>query len=168
MDQSKRRELFWLFLIAGCVALFAVRHERHSDGYDRSGMSELIRESQADPVVQRPLARLDPNDDIVTGSIIRKAALPVSRPRSHAAAAFYVPLGSYGSIDQATRRYLAVARKDPALEKTNKLRIETVSVKGASTFHRVRMGNFSNGDDAKNACASAGIAPSLCLVVAAR
>ncbi len=168
MDRSKRRELFWLFLMAGCVALFVVRHERHSETYDRSGMSELIRETQSEPVVQRPLARINPNDDIITGSIVHNAALPVSRPRSHSAAAFYVPLGSYDSIDQATRRYLDVARKDPALEKTDKLQIETVAVKGNGKFHRVRMGNFSSGNEAKNACVGAGIAASRCLVVAAR
>jgi hypothetical protein len=168
MDRSKRRELFWLFLIAGCVALFVVRNERHSEAYDRSGMSELIRETQGEPVVRRPLARIEPNDDLVTGSIVHNAALPVSRPRSHGAAMYYVPLGSYGSIDQATRRYLDVARHDPALEKADKLRIETVSVKGSGKFHKVRMGNFSSGNEAKNACVSAGIASSLCLVVAAR
>lgn len=168
MDRSKRRELFWLFLIAGCVALFVVRHERHSEAYDRSGMSELIREAQSESVAWRPLARIDPNDDFVTGSIVHNAALPVSRPRSHGAATFYVPLGSYDSIEQATRRYLDVARQYPTLEKTNKLQIETVAVKGNGKFHRVRMGNFSSGNEAKNACASAGIASSLCLVVAAR
>jgi hypothetical protein len=169
MDRSRRRELFWLCLIAGCVALFVARHERRAEAYDRSGMNELVRETQSEPAtVPR---RVRTNDALVTGSI----ALPIARPASRNearqalnASGFYVPLGSYASIDQATRRYLDVARGDPLLERGNKLRIETVKVKGDGIFHRVRMGNFESAQSAKNACSRAGIAASLCLVVAAR
>lgn len=162
MDRSRRKELFWLCLIAGCIALFVARQEGHADDYDRSGMNALVRETQGEPVARRS------NDRLETGSV---AAIPVSRPTAQAAlnaGRYYVPLGSYASIDQATRRYLDVARGDPMLERDNLLRIETVSVKGDSTFHRVRMGNFGTAQAAKNACAKAGIDRSLCLVVAAR
>jgi hypothetical protein len=162
MDKSRRKELFWLLLVAGCIALFAARHERRAEAYDRSGLTELVRETQAEP-----MARLKHSRGDVTGSIIRPVARPQARAALHASG-FYVPLGSYGSIDSATKRYLDIAKDDPVLERDNKLRIETVNVKGNGTFHRVRMGNFDSARTAKNACAQAGIAASLCLVVAAR
>jgi cell division protein FtsN len=174
MDRSRRSELFWLFLVAGCIALFVARQEGHAEDYDRSGMNNLVRETQAEPTssrsakpAPRPLARVS-NDEIITASL---APTPARRPVAETAIGadrFYVPLGSYASIDQATRRYLDVARGDPLLERDNLLRIETVSVQGDSTFHRVRMGNFGSAQAAKNACAKAGIDTSLCLVVAAR
>ncbi|MDO8288209.1 MAG: SPOR domain-containing protein [Parvibaculum sp.] len=163
MQRSKRRELFWLLLIAGCVALFVARRDGHADSYDQLGLTELVRETQSEPVAKRQ-AR---NDAIVTGSVKTTSAVPVRRP-SKSDTGFYVPLGSYGSIDQATRRYLDVALVDPSLERTNKLRIETVSVEGDATFHKVRMGNFVSEKAAKNACSKAGISSALCLVVAAR
>lgn len=160
MDRSRRRELFWLILIAGCVALFVARHERrdHSaEAYDRGGMADLVRQAQKAPVS-------DSNDDIVTGSIARPAPRPAAVRRS----GYYVPLGSYGSIDQATRRYLDLASREPDLERDNKLKIETVSLKGDGTFHRVRMGNFATIRSAKAACVKAGLPAPRCPVVAAR
>ena len=165
MDRKRRNELFWLLLIAGCVGLFAVRHERRAEAYDRSGMNELVRETQAEPT-----ARARSNDAPETRSIASKVALPMTRPSQQVAAegAYYVPLGSYKSFDLANRRYIGVARHDPALENTNKLRIETVNIAGEGEFHRVRMGNFRSRTEAQNACDRAGIASSLCLVVASR
>jgi hypothetical protein len=159
MDRSRRRELFWLILIAGCVALFVARHERRehrADTYDRGGMTDLIRQAQRAPVSNS-------NDNLATGSIAR----PTPRPVAHRSG-YYVPLGSYGSIDQATRRYLDVAKREPDLERSNKLKIETVSLKGDATFHRVRMGNFATVGSAKAACARAGVPAPRCPVVAAR
>tara|TARA_R110000868_G_scaffold192386_1_gene436789 strand:- start:22 stop:534 length:513 start_codon:yes stop_codon:yes gene_type:complete len=170
MGRSKRRELFWLFLMAGCIALFVARHEGHAENYDQSGLNQLVRETLNEPVstrskpAPRPMARINPNDEIVTGSVAKMASVQSGT----AASRYYVPLGSYGSIDQATRRYLDVAKGDPLLERDNLLRIETVAVQGDGAFHRVRMGNFRTPEAAKNACAKAGIDPSLCLVVAAR
>lgn len=173
MGRSRRRELFWLFLMAGCIALFVARREGHAESYDQSGLNQLVLETQAEPVsartkpAPRPMARINPNDEIITASIAKPASAPVSRA-ADGASRYYVPLGSYGSIDQATRRYLDVAKGDPLLERDNLLRIETVAVQGDGAFHRVRMGNFRTPEAAKNACAKARIDASLCLVVAAR
>ncbi|HEX7776081.1 MAG TPA: SPOR domain-containing protein [Parvibaculum sp.] len=159
MDRTRRQELFWLVLIAGCIALFVAHRERMhraADPYDRSGLTELMRNSANAPVA-------DPNDDVVTGSIVK----PASRPAA-SAARYYVPLGSYGSIDQATRRYLDLARRDPRLERDNKLRIETVSLKGDGTFHRVRMGTFATAQQARLACSHAGLSMPECPIVAMR
>ena len=170
MDRARRKELFWLFLMAGCIALFVARREGHAESYDQSGLNQLVREAQAEPVstrtkpAPRPMARLNSDDDIITGSIAKSPASHVADGASR----YYVPLGSYGSIDQATRRYLDVAKGDPLLERDNLLRIETVAVQGDGAFHRVRMGNFRTPEAAKNACAKARIDASLCLVVAAR
>jgi hypothetical protein len=158
MDRTRRQELFWLVLIAGCIALFVAHRERthRSDPYDRSGLAVLMRESANAPVA-------DPNDDVVTGSIARPKARPAAT-----GGRYYVPLGSYGSIDQATRRYLDLARRDPGLERDNKLRIETVSLKGDGTFHRVRMGSFATARQARQACVEARLSMPECPVVAAR
>ncbi|MGB3810825.1 MAG: SPOR domain-containing protein [Parvibaculum sp.] len=161
MDRSRRRELFWLLLIAACVALFVARNERHerrSEAYDRGGLTDLVRQSQNAPTY-------NPNDDVVTGSI---AARPVARPHTRNRAGYYVPLGSYVSIDQATRRYLDLASREPALERDNKLKIETVSLKGDGTFHRLRMGNFATIGSAKAACSKAGVPAPHCPVIEAR
>ncbi|MES1989924.1 MAG: SPOR domain-containing protein [Pseudomonadota bacterium] len=162
MQRSRRREFFWLFLIAGCVALFVARRDGHADSYDQLGMTELVRAAQREPVT-----RIVSNDRLETGTVSRVSVVPVSRPAAPSGG-YYVPLGSYGNIDQATRRYLDVALLDPSLERSNKLRIETVSVAGDATFHKVRMGNFASEKAAKSACSKAGIASVLCLVVAAR
>jgi cell division protein FtsN len=158
MDRTRRQELFWLILIAGCIALFVAHRERthRADPYDRSGLTELMRDSANEPVA-------DPNDDVVTGSIQKSTARPAA-----AKGRYYVPLGSYGSIDQATRRYLDLARRNPALERGNKLRIETVSLKGDGTFHRVRMGSFATVQQARQACAQARLSTPECPIVAIR
>ena len=164
MDRKRRNELFWLLLIAGCVGLFAVRHERRAEAYDRSGMNQLVRETQAEPT-----ARARSKDAFQTRSVPSRVALPMTRPAQVAEqGAYYVPLGSYKSFDLANRRYIGVARHDPELESANKLRIETVDIAGAGKFHRVMMGNFRSRTEAQNACDHAGIASSLCLVVASR
>jgi len=153
MDRSRNRELFWLVIIGACIALFVYQRERHHQGYDRNA---AVYQSQPAPV-------RDPNDDIVTGSISpTMARKPVLRTR------YYVPLGSYGSIDTATRRYIDLTRRDPGLERDNKLKIETVRLKGDGTFHRVRMGNFASAREARTACTRAGLTPAQCPVVALR
>lgn len=156
MDRSRSRELFWLVLIAGCIALFVYQREHNHRGYDRNGLNEPVR-------VSRTAEVRDPNDDIVTGSIT-----PTAAQRRPLIGRYYVPLGSYGSIDMATSRYLELAHRDPALERGNKLKIETVRLKGDGTFHRVRMGNFATTREARMACAKAGLATYQCPVVAAR
>jgi hypothetical protein len=152
MFRTRRQELIWLLLIGGCIALFVAHRERtgHRDvaTYDRGGLNALFRENA------RPAAT--PDDDIVTGSIVKPAT-----------ARYYVPLGSYDAIDDATRRYLGLVHKAPALEQRHKLRIETVALDG-SRFHRVRMGNFDSVRQAKAACAQAGVPAPQCPVVASR
>lgn len=159
MGRTRRQEFFWLLLIAGCIALFVAHRERvhrAADPYDRGGLASLMRESAAAPAA-------NPDDDIVTGSISKAATRP-----SAAKGRYYVPLGSYGSIDQATRRYLDLAQRDPDLERDNKLRIETISLKGEAPFHRVRMGIFATTQQARQACARAQLSTPECPVVAAR
>lgn len=159
MTKSKRNEYFWLAIVAGCVALFVIHRERpvhKAQVYDRSGMTELVRETQN-------AALIDPHADLETGSIV----LPVKRPAAHKSR-YYVPLGSYDSIDQATRRYLDLARAEPALERNNQLQIETVSHRGENTFHRLKMGNFASISSAKSACARVGLWESRCAVVEVR
>jgi len=165
MDRTRRRELFWILLIAGCVGLFAVRHEHRAEAYDRLGMNELVRETQGERVASH---RVSTGDHMETASI---STLPMARLTPASAAAhgsYYVPLGSYQSFDLANRRYIDVARHDPALENANKIRIETVDIEGQGQFHRVRLGNFSSETAAQKACERAGIMSSLCLVVASR
>ncbi len=162
MNRSRRNEYFWLIIVAGCVALFVIHRERPihnaqaSQAFDRSGMVQLVRETQS-------AALIDPNADLETGSI----AVPVKRPVTHRSH-YYVPLGSYDSIDQATRRYLDLAKADPAMERGNKLKIETVTHRGENTFHRVKMGNFASISSAKTACAQVGVWESRCAVVEVR
>ena len=168
MDRTRRRELFWVCLIAGCIGLFVVHHQRGAAAYDRVGMNQLVREAQAEPVAARPLTRARTNDTLETGSIAPRAALPLTRPGSAVRASYYVPLGSYKSFELANRRYIDVVRHDPALERGNKLRIETVNVAAMGKFYKVRMGNFQSRAKAQNACDRAGISSSLCLVVASR
>ncbi len=159
MFRTRRQELIWLVLIAGCIVLFVAHRERAQQGpavaaYDTNGLDALVRRTMTVPVRAR-------DGDIVTGSI-KRSDRPAARKNR-----YYVPLGSYDSIDEATRRYLKLARHEPALEEGRKLRIETVSL-GSDRFHRVRMGDFASIRQAEAACARAGVATGQCPVVAAR
>lgn len=145
MGRTRRSELFWLLVIGACVALFAYQREQHG----------RVRHEQVATVAQSPDA------DIVTGSIA-----PKSTRKPEPAGRYYVPLGSYGSIAQATRRYLDVAQRYPALEREHMLRINTIKLKGDGTFHRVRMGNFVTEHEARAACSRAGLSVARCPVVA--
>lgn len=159
MFRTRRQEFIWLIVIAGCIALFVAHRERAHQApgvaaYDRGGLNALVRQSMATPV-------RDPNDDIVTGSIAVSTKPSTQRSR------YYVPLGSYDSIDDATRRYLFVAGREPELEENRKLRIETVSL-GSDRFHRVRMGDFASIRQARVACTQAGVPAAQCPVVLVR
>lgn len=160
MSRTRRQELIWLILIGGCVALFVAHHERAHTGpggvaaYDTRGLNALVRESMgASP------ARAD--DDLVTGSI-----RPKPRPAG-GSDRYYVPLGSYASVDAATRRYLEFVHRTPALDRDGKLRIETVSLQG-DRFYRVRMGDFGSLREARSACSRAGLTASSCSAVGIR
>lgn len=158
MFRTRRQELIWLILIGGCVALFVAHRERAHQApavaaYDRSGFNDLVRQTMAAPVAH-------PDDDLVTGAISK----PAKRARK---ARYYVPLGSYDSIEDATRRYLDIVHREPRIEDGRKLRIETVALDGGR-FHRVRMGDFGTTGEAKAACRRAGLTPARCPVVEVR
>lgn len=159
MFRTRRQELIWLVLIAGCIVLFVAHRERAQPepsvaAYDTNGLDALVRRTMTTPVRAR-------DRDIVTGSIARPDRPAAKKNR------YYVPLGSYDSIDEATRRYLKLARHEPSLEEGRKLRIETVSL-GSDRLHRVRMGDFDSIRQAETACARAGVPTPQCPVVAAR
>jgi hypothetical protein len=155
MGRTRRQELFWLVLIGLCVALFVAQRERGGQeksisGYDRGGMSVLVRHAMNAPVVKGT----DPDADIVTGSL---AAKPVSRPSADRGGRYYVTLGTYDSVDRATRRYLDILGRQPDLRDNEKLSIETVTREGGRPLQRVRMGAFESRKAARAACARAGL-----------
>lgn len=129
----------------------------------------------------------DSDDRLVTGSIDALPAVPLARPSAlpfadrsvqvaslepaapagarSSVARYYVQLGSYRSIDAATRRYLDLSGKKADLQGDERIFIEEADV-GGERFHRVRMGGFASERDARAACARAGIPGSDCAVVA--
>lgn len=162
MDRTRRSEFFWFILIAGCVALFVAHRERSPKAHDHAQRSAV-----SSPVHQMHKKPVDPNAEIVTGSItprvrVQRAKAELVKP------VFYVPLGSYGSIDKATRRYLDLAAREPSSDWKKKIKIETVAVTGYGTFHRVRMGNFATVSSARTACVTAGLSAAECSVVESR
>ena len=134
-----------------------------------------------------PDAAGDRDDRLITGSINASPVLPMARPgldrrvqvASLAPAApvsagsegrsgmarYYVQLGSYQSIDSATRRYLDLSGEKVDLQGDERIFIEEADV-GGERFHRVRMGGFASERDARAACARAGIPGADCAVVA--
>lgn len=125
----------------------------------------------------------DRDDRLITGSINASPALPLARPAMDrriqvaslepaapagarsSVARYYVQLGSYQSIDAATRRYLDLSGQKADLQGDERIFIEEADV-GGERFHRVRMGGFASERDARAACARAGIPGSDCAVVA--
>ena len=147
-----------------------------------SPRSEPVRREPV-RVAAAPDAAGDADDRLITGSINASPAVPLARPFADrgvqvaslepaapsgprsGAARFYVQLGSYQSIDAATRRYLALSGKKADLQGDERIFIEEADV-GGERFHRVRMGGFASERDARTACARAGIPGSDCAVVA--
>ena len=120
------------------------------------------------------------DDHIITGSIATSPVLPLARPARDSVRVasltpvapmatdtgrYFVQLGSYESIDAATSRYLSLSGKKADLGGDERIFIEEAEVDG-TRFHRVRMGSFSSENEARAACARAGIAGSDCAVVA--
>ena len=147
MGRTRRQEFFWLGLIVLCIALFVAHRSRQPEGYDRRSMDELVKQSWES----------DPNADIVTGSIARQKKLATAKK-------YYVSFGNYGSIDEATHRYLDVMGRKPALKQDEIIRIETLRAK-EGLRHRVRMGEFSSAWAARSTCRRAGFKNDECRVV---
>jgi cell division septation protein DedD len=159
--------------------------------YDRGGMTSLVEKTIEIPVEaplpaarprQQPPAQFqyaswsDPHADLVTGSIAATAPRPLARPgrgggsievASLAAPSgrYYAQLGSYSTIDRASRRYFDVLGREPDLKGSERVAIDTARVSGEEV-HRVRMGPFASENSARAACARAAIPADECAVVA--
>ncbi|PKQ04283.1 MAG: hypothetical protein CVT73_13800 [Alphaproteobacteria bacterium HGW-Alphaproteobacteria-12] len=193
MFDKVQRDRFWLVLGAILIALFVMQKERGiveprqtaSARYDRSGMKSLVEKTigipTAPPAAARPRHRTaswseDPYAGLVTGSIFSSAPRPLARPGHGApltvaplaalpSGRYYVQLGSYGSIDNASRRYFDILAREPDLKGSERVSIDTARVSG-DEFHRVRMGPFASEASAKAACARAAVRADECAVVA--
>lgn len=162
MGRTRRQELFWLALIVLCIGLFvAHRTKEQPAGYDRRSMDALVQESWKQSTYQS-------NDELVTGSI---APQPRARPAAPAAAPasakkYYVSFGNYDSIEMATKRYLDVVGRKPALKGEESISIETLR-SPAGDQHRVRMGEFNTAWGARSTCLKAGFYAEECKVIPA-
>lgn len=159
MNRTRRQEFFWLFVIAACIVLFVLQKENpqktssyDQNGYDRGGMNRLFKETK---------------DSSPTGTIAKPYRQQAASKEAQGKGRYFVPLGSFESVDLATKRYLQVARAVPGLEKTDKIAIQTIKVTDG-TRHRVKMGDFASVQLAQSACVKAGIVRAECPVVAVR
>lgn len=192
MFDKVQRDRFWLFLGAVLIALFVIQKERgiadtprQAAKYDRGGMTRLVEQTIEIPTVAaRPVSRPyyqtaswndDPYAGLVTGSISGPAPKPLARPGRAApirvsslapvSGRYYVQLGSYSSIDRASRRYFDVLGREPDLQVGERVSIDTARVSGEEV-HRVRMGPFASEHGARAACKRAVIPADECAVVA--
>ena len=143
----------------------------------------------AQPAARRPLPRPqvvqavwnDPHADLITGSLRAPAPRPLARPgrggaivtnslaapaslRASGGERFYVHLGSYSTIDRASRRYFDILAREPDLQGEERVSIDTVRVSGEEV-HRVRMGPFADERAARAACARAQVSADECAVI---
>ena len=161
--------------------------------YDQSAMTRLVEKTieipvvAAQPAVRPPLPRpplrqvawQDPHADLITGSLAAAAPRPLARPGRGGAittaslaapaalsapARYYVQLGSYSSIDRASRRYFDILAREPDLRGNERVSIDSASV-GGEPVHRVRMGAFDNEAAARAACARAAVPADECAVI---
>lgn len=136
---------------------------------------------QPRPQVQYASWADDPHAGLTTGSIASSAQAPrpLARPRrgetpvqvaslGTAATApegrFYAQVGSYSSIDRASRRYFDILGREPDLQGEERVSIDTVRVSGEEV-HRVRMGPFAGERAARAACARAQVPADECAVI---
>lgn len=159
--------------------------------YDRGGMTRLVEKAIEVPAVAPlPTARpyrqrqpqlqyaswSDPYADLVTGSIAATAPRPLARPGRTGGSVqvaslaapngrYYAQLGSYSTIDRASRRYFDILGREPDLKGSERVAIDTARVSG-DEVHRVRMGPFASEGSARAACARAAIPADECAVVA--
>lgn len=160
--------------------------------YDRGGMNRLVERTieipvRAAPADARPLSRpavqyatwgSDPHADLITGSIaVPPAAIPhpLARPGRDGRAVevvalsapsgrYYAQVGSFSSIDRASRRYFDILAREPDLQGEERVSIDTARYSGEEV-HRVRMGPFSGEGAARAACARAQVAADECAVI---
>ena len=141
----------------------------------------------ASPVSAKPLSRpavqyasggSDPHADLITGSIaVPPAAIPrpLARPGRDGravevaalpapSARYYAQVGSYSSIDRASRRYFDILAREPDLQGNERVSIDTARYSGEEV-HRVRMGPFAGEGAARAACARAQVAADECAVI---
>ncbi|MDO8837842.1 MAG: SPOR domain-containing protein [Parvibaculum sp.] len=166
---------------------------RQTVQYDQRAMTRLVEKAIEIPVVaaqsavrpplpRPPLQQVawhDPHADLITGSLAASAPRPLARPgrggaittASLAAPAalpsasrYYVQLGSYTSIDRASRRYFDVLGREPDLQGNERVSIDSATI-GGETVHRVRMGAFGSEASARAACARAAVPADECAVV---
>ena len=129
------------------------------EGYDTPGMTRLFEVAAAGSAL-RSSQPADPHADIVTGSLA--PVTPPARP-SGRTGSYYAQLGSYGTIDSASRRYFEVLNRDPDLQGDERVSIESAQ-SGNALVHRVRMGLFSTEAAALAACARTGFPADECRV----
>lgn len=191
MFDKVQRDRFWLFLGAVLIALFVMQKERgivdtpqQVARYDRGGMTRLVEQTIDIPTVAaRPVSRPyyqtaswneDPYAGLVTGSISGPVPKPLARPGRTApvrvaalppVGRYYVQLGSYSSIDRASRRYFDILGREPDLQGSERVSIDTGRVSGEEV-HRVRMGPFASEHSARAACKRAALPADECAVVA--
>ncbi len=132
------------------------------EGYDAHGMTRLFEVAAAGTAL-RGSQPADPHADIVTGSLA-PATAPASP--SNRTGSYYAQLGSYGTIDAASRRYFEILNRDPDLKGDERVSIESAQ-SGNALVHRVRMGLFSTEAAALAACARTGLPADECRIARA-
>lgn len=154
--------------------------------YDRGGMDRLVEKTIVVPAsAPRPAARPqytqvawndDPYAGLVTGSITSSAPKPLARPGRAAggsvqvaslaapAGRYYAQVGSYSTIDRASRRYFDILGREPDLKPGERVAIDTARISGEEV-HRVRMGPFASERSAQSACARASVPADECAIV---
>jgi len=165
---------------------------REASRYDRGGMTRLVEKTieipvlAAQPAVRPPLPRPqvvqavwnDPHADLIAGSLRASTPRPLARPGRGGAitmaslaapqasgSRYYVQLGSYSSVDRASRRYFDILGREPDLRGQERVSIDSAMV-GGERVHRVRMGAFGSEAAARAACARAAVPADECAVVA--
>jgi len=162
---------------------------REATRYDQRAMTRLVEKTIETPVLVAPQAAArpplprpqaawhDPHADLITGSLWTSAPRPLARPGGSAitmtslsapsakpSSRYYVQLGSYSSIDRASRRYFDILGREPDLRGEERVSIDSATI-GGETVHRVRMGAFDNEASARAACARASVPADECAVV---
>lgn len=161
-------------------------------GMDRL-VERTIEVPYRDPASSRPQSRPesrpqaqyvywdeDPHAGLTTGSIASMATAPrpLARPRrgetpvqvaslgapAAPAGRFYAQVGSYSTIERASRRYFDILTAEPDLQGEERVSIDTVRMSGEEV-HRVRMGPFAEERAARASCARARVPADECAVV---
>lgn len=162
----------------------APRERQEVRVYDRGGMERLVETTNVTPAA-RPNSRPqytqvawndDPYAGLVTGSISASAPKPLARPGraspgsvqvaslSAPSGRYYAQVGSYSTIDRASRRYFDILGREPDLKPGERVAIDTARISGEEV-HRVRMGPFASERSARSACARAAVSSDECAII---